>query len=220
MNKLIKERYISYFTPFYISAGFEPLKKISGFIKNEFESYIGPSATYPGSITLRPSFSIKNSEIQKILETVFPTEIGLCTYLRVQDMDFAFECGVCDDKITYSPHNYYGSGTSFTGGGGGSYYYDIEEDTNLAPILEDHKYYMENVTFPFFEKMSTLQGIDTFINDRLLEGDIENFMLEERQMFLKKVNSKREAFSGLIAAKLNRRTYYNELIERYKVMYN
>jgi len=219
-KKIILERYVNFFEPYYLDKEYIKSKKLSSFSNNGFEVFLGPDATHPGSITLRPKFRLINIEIQNILKEVFPSEIGLWTFYRVQDMDFAFECEVYDDKITHSPYNLFGTGSMFTGGGGGSYYYSIEEDTDLAPILEDHKYFMEKVTFPLFEKMSTLDGIDNFINGRILEGDMEYFMSVKRQMFLTKVNKNRPAFSGLIAAKINNKPYYDELINRYKAMFH
>jgi len=219
-KKIILERYVNFFEPYYLDKEYIKSKKLSSFSNNGFEVFLGPDATHPGSITLRPKFVLINIEIQNILKEVFPSEIGLCTFYRVQDMDFAFECEVYDDKITHSPYNLFGTGSMFTGGGGGSYYYSIEEDTDLAPILEDHKYFMEKVTFPLFDKMSTLEGIDNFYNGRILEGDMEYFMSVKRQMFLTKVNKNRDAFSGLIAAKINNKPYYDELINRYKAMYH
>ncbi len=218
-KRIIQERYLKWIGSYYLDLGYYKHKKISSYIKNEFEVFLGPDAVHPGSITLRPKFTITNDDIQTILEKVFPGELGLCTFYRVQSMDLAFECGIFDDKITHSPFNYFGSGSLFTGGGGGSYYYSIEEDTDLEPILDDHKYFMEKVTFPLFDKMSNLEGIDHFLNGRILEGDMDYFMSEKRQMFLTKVNQKREILSGLIAAKLINSPYLNHLLLRYKTMW-
>ena len=220
-KKIILERYLKYFEPYYFSKGYARSKKISCFFINGFDVFMGPDAVHPGSITLRPKFNVTNIDIQNILEKVFPTEIGLCTYYRVQGMFFAFECDVYDDKITYSSfNNIMPEYTKPDILSIGNYYYNIEEDTDLSPILEDHKYFMERVTFPLFDKMSTLEGIDDFLNDRILKGDMDFFMSENRQLVLKKLNQKREAFSGLIAAKLNNKPYYDELINRYKTMYH
>ena len=218
-KKIILERYVNFFEPYYLDKEYIKSKKLSSFSNNGFEVFLGPDATHPGSITLRPKFRLINIEIQNILKEVFPSEIGLCTFYRVQDMDFAFECEVYDDKITHSPYNLFGTGSMFTGGGGGSYYYSIEEDTDLAPILEDHKYFMEKVTFPLFDKMSTLDGIDNFYNGRILEGDMEYFMSVKRQMFLTKVNQKREVLSGLIASNLINNPNKQNLLLRYKTMW-
>lgn len=219
MSKKIVERYLKYFEPFYINTDFTRSKKLSSFYKNGFEVILGPSATHPGSITLRPRFRVTNFEIQNILEKVFPAEIGLCTFYRIQDMDFAFECGVQDENIIHSQFNLFATGSLFTGGNGGSYYYSIDEYTDLAPILEDHRYFMEKVTFPLFDKLSSLEGIDSFFNDRILTGDMEYFMSEKRQMFLNKVHQKREVLSGLIAAKLTNNLNISHLLFRYKSMW-
>lgn len=142
------------------------------------------------------------------------------TIIRTQSITFAFECGVYDNKIIYSPFNSFMSNENspniLTTD---NYRYMIEEDTDLVPIFTDHQYYMEKVTFPFFEKMSTLEGIDSFFNDVITEGDLPFFYSEFNQKFLQKFRRKREILIGVIAAKLNKRNNYNELLNRIKLLW-
>ncbi|HLO56846.1 MAG TPA: hypothetical protein VK169_21295 [Saprospiraceae bacterium] len=219
-KKVILERYLKYFEPYYLSKGYARSKKVSSFFNDGCDVFLGPDAIHPGSISLRPKFKVTNIDIQNILEKVFPTEIGLCTYYRVQGMEFAFECDIYDDKITYSSfNNIMPEYTKPDILSIGNYYYSIEEDTDLSPILEDHKYFMEKVTFPLFDKMSTTEGIDSYLNDRIMEGDMDYFMSENRQLILKKINQRREILSGIIAAKLVNNPYFDSLLLRIKTMW-
>jgi antitoxin component of RelBE/YafQ-DinJ toxin-antitoxin module len=169
---------------------------------------------------VRPQFKIENERIKEIFIDALGTKESPLTILRVQNMEFAFECGVHDDKITYSPFNSLKPNEdSINILSSGNYRYMIEEDTDLVPILTDHQYYMEKVTFPFFEKMSTLEGIDSFFNDVITEGDLPFFYSEYNQKFLQKIRRKREILIGVIAAKLNKRKNYEELLHRIKLLW-
>ena len=82
------------------------------------------------------------------------------------------------------------------------YAYHIDEETLLDPIINDHINYMKNVALPFFEKLETISGIDSFLNDRILLGDETFFQEKERQNLLKKYFEKREVLSGIVSAYL------------------
>lgn len=216
----VNKKFIEYMKELYYNKMDYSLQlNLNRFIMNN--NYVSFSISkYPGSISVRPEFIIENQEIKKILIEVFSTKQASITYLRVQSMEFAFECGIFDDKITYSLYNsVLPNDTNPNILSTGNYRYMIEEDTDLAPILEDHKYFMEKVTFPLFDKMSTLEGIDSFLNDRILEGDMDYFMSENRQMILKKINQRREILSGVIAAKLVNNPNFDSLLFRIKTMW-
>lgn len=217
----VNKKFFEFIKEFYYNQlGYKAEASLNRFTKNNYYVFFSISK-YPGSISVRPEFIIENIEIKKIITEAFDFKESSLTYMRTQGMFMAFECGVFDDKITYSHYNsLMPDDTSPNILSTGNYRYMIEEDTDLTPILEDHKYFMENVTIPLFDKMSTLEGIDSFLNDRILEGDMDYFMSENRQMFLKRVNKNREAYSGLIASKINNKPYYDELINRYKAMYH
>lgn len=208
-KKLIIERYTSVFEKYYSELGYIMQKKVIGFIKNEFNVNVGPNSVYPGCVVLRPSFKITNPAIYKIQNEVFP-KTSCLTFKRTQTSEFAHELGIYDERIDSSPFNF----------SEGNLYYSIEVETDLEPIFEDHKYYVERVVFPFFEKISTVEGIDAFINGRQLAGDDVYFESEERQKFLQRYNGSDETFVGLIAAKLINSPECEELKRRYIKMWS
>lgn len=218
--KGVNKKFFEFIKEFYYNQlGYKAEASLNRFTQNNY--YVSFSISkYPGSISVRPEFIIENQEIKKILIEVFSTKQASLTYLRVQSMEFAFEFGIFDDKITYSLYNsVLPNDTNPNILSTGNYRYMIEEDTDLAPILEDHKYFMEKVTFPLFDKMSTLEGIDSFLNDRILEGDMDYFVSENRQLILKRLNQKREILSGIIAAKLINNPNFENLLKRIRTMW-
>jgi len=218
--KGVNKKFFEFIKEFYYNQlGYKAEASLNRFTKNNYNVTFSISK-YPGSISVRPEFIIENKEIKQIITEIFSLREASLTYMRTQGMFMAFECGVFDDKITYSPYNsLMPDDTNPNILSTGNYRYMIEEDTDLTPILEDHKHFMENVTIPLFDKMSTLEGIDSFLNDRILEGDMDFFMAENRQLILKKLNQKREILSGLIAAKLVNNPNFDTLLIRIRTIW-
>lgn len=209
-EKSIREKIHMSITDFYEENGYILKKVTSTFVNNGFFIEWGPTSKYYSSLVFRPWFRIETVEIKEILKNLFPNEFSFNTIIRTQSSEFANEMGIKD--FDYSLFNYRDEN-------GTSYYYDICIETDLQPIIDDHINFMEKVGFPFFEKMSTLEGIDDYINGRVLDGDKEYFQSEERQKEVKKFFDKREVLSGIIAAQLIKNPRLNELIERYKIMF-
>ncbi|OBX25221.1 hypothetical protein A9996_10845 [Gelidibacter algens] len=97
-----------------------------------------------------------------------------------------------------------------------NYSYKIGIDTDLQPIIKDHIQFMEKVTFPYFEKLSTVKGISDYFNNRLLALTDEE--LKDRKVM--KSFQKEEVLCAIIASYLENEERLTEVIDTYKKLYS
>lgn len=98
-------------------------------------------------------------------------------------------------------------------------FYKVESRANFKNIVTDHMIFMEKVGFNFFKSLNTLQGVNDFINCRILNGGGDFFGSEDQQVVLKKFFDKREVLSGLISAYLTKNPEIDELLCRYRRLF-
>ncbi|UKN01175.1 hypothetical protein K6119_15705 [Paracrocinitomix mangrovi] len=199
----------------YNQKGFRSKKIPFQFYRNGFTVLMGASSEYDDSITIRPSFSVKNETIQETLTQVnFPNRLLQLTSKRVQNSNFAHEFGVTE--FDNSSFNFVGEeGLKYA-----SYYYSIEENTNLTPIVEDHINFMEKVGFRYFEALSTIHGINEYFNNRLLGLSDEFFENPTKKEEIGDSFQKEEVLSAIVAAHLEKDERYKKIVERYKKIYS
>ncbi|MCO5277387.1 MAG: hypothetical protein M9911_05310 [Saprospiraceae bacterium] len=196
--------------PFYKLYNFKFQEKRVYFYKDEWLCFWGPASEHIDSLTFRPWFRLTNKKIKTILQLLFPDEIGgEITIVRHQSPEMLIELGIVGYQSNYIEK--YESGCLYA--------YHIDEETLLDPIINDHINYMKNVALPFFEKLETISGIDSFLNDRILLGDETFFQEKERQNLLKKYFEKREVLSGIVSAYLVSNPHLEELIHRYHLLW-
>ena len=214
MNKSQKlaltEKVINTLAPLYAKEGFRLEKKKNNFIKGDFKVLWGVSSTHIDSVIFRPQLRVENGIIKKILKEVFPHSVGHITTARSQSTKLLDEIGVDDFSSNFITKHDDGSI---------SYYYDIENDANLEPIVEDHFCFMNKAGFQLFNNMSTMEGINDYINSRVLTGTRENFLSEDRQSELKIFFDKREVLSGVISAYMIKNPKIDQLLERYRILF-
>jgi len=173
--------------------------------------YLGPSAEYIDSLVFRPGFRVHNINIGKVLKKLFPEQIGIeITMSRMQSPELITEMNISDftsDYIYVSTH-------------GSSILYSIEKDTNLDPIVADHINFMNKVGLPFFTKVDSIEGINDFLNNRILKGDLAYFQSEERVKELKPYFAQREVLSGITSAFLLNSQFIEELLHRYRLFFS
>ncbi len=212
MNKTDKQKlYLklhNLLNPFYEQNGFKHKFSPFSYEKNGAFVFWGAAADYIETLKFKPRFRIVNNNINKIFKTVFPNRVAYYSSSRTQDtIEFAHEFDVHD--FDNKPYNFCMHNTC-------TYFYDIGLDTNLDPIIKDHIEFMEKVTFPFFEKLSTVKGISNYFNDRLLSLSDEDFQNEKIQDSFQK----EEVLSSIIASYLEKEERLNEVIETYKKLYS
>ncbi len=190
--------------------GFTLKVKPATFENSEAFIHWGPTRTFPDALIFRPWIRIENKEIKKILKTLFPSEFAFNTIVRTQGSSFAHEMNVWD--MDNSPFN-------FQDENGSSYYYRIEHDTDLDVICEDHFRFMSLVGFPFIDKLNSLDGVNAYINNRVLAKEIGSFQREEDLLQVRKFFDKREVLSGAIAAHLLEKDNLEELLRRYRILF-
>jgi hypothetical protein len=196
---------------YYLNNGFTYIKTgANRFEKNELMVYLGPSAEHIDSLIFRPGFRVHNIKIGKVLKKLFPEQIGIeITIVRLQSLELCEELGIkdYDSKYIYRDIN------------GSVYSYQVEKETNLDPIVADHINFLNLVGFPFFAKVDTLEGINDFLNNRILQGDLAYFQSEERIKELKLDFAQREVLSGVTTAYLLDSPHIEELLHRYRIFF-
>ena len=212
MNKKEKqELYLKlnhFLKSFYEQNGFKYIISPFSYEKNGAFVFWGAAADYVETSQFQPWFRIENNEINKIFKTVFPNRIAYHTSSRTQNtIEFAHEFGIQDfDNRPYN-HCMYGVCT---------YFYDIGLNTDLEPIIKDHIEFMEKVTFPYFDKLSTVKGISDYFNDRLLKLSDK----ELKNTGVMRSFQKEEILSSIIASYLEKEERLNKVIETYKKLYS
>jgi hypothetical protein len=194
---------------YYLKYGFAYIKNgATRFEKNDLITFWGPSAENIDSLRFMPSFSVQIKQINSIIDKLFPDSRHTTIY-RVQSLELCEELGIkdYDSKYIYRDIN------------GSVYSYRVEKETNLDPIVADHINFMNKVGFPFFAKVDTLEGINDFLNNRILQGDLAYFQSEERIKELKLDFAQREVLSGVTTAYLLDSPHIEELLHRYRIFF-
>jgi hypothetical protein len=196
---------------FYKDNGFTLIQKgATRFERNDLIVTWSPFSEYIDSIVFMPNFIVKNVNVLKIIKLIFPEVIGIeLTIVRVQSLELTEEMAFEDyeSKFIYKDIN------------GSVYSYRIEKDTPLEQIVEDHINFMTKVGLPFFEKVDSLEGINDFLNGRILKGDMDYFCSEERVKELQPFFSQREVLSGVTCAYLIKNPKIEELLNRYQIFF-
>lgn len=196
---------------FYSHNGFERQKELTGYEKKGLSVSIAATSEYPDCIMVMPDMCVENKTINKILKVVFPDKVAYFTSIRVQGTKFANEFGV--EEFDDSPYNYPGARR---GKKDGIYSYNIEEDTDLIPIVQDHINFMEKVGLKYFKQLSTVKGIGEYFNNRLLGLPEEDFKSEK----VMRSFQKEEMLSAITAAHLEKDERYPQIVEGYKKLYS
>lgn len=177
------------------------------FTKKECKIFCGETAEYYNHLVFRPYLSVKNKAISDILNQIFPDSPIYNKVGRSQSKELAQMVGIQWSSAYVNEYD--------------NYHYDIYEDTDIAPIVADHKLYMEQVGFPFFDNFSSLERIDAFINNRILKYKSEDFEKEDVQKeLLRFFYGKKETFVGITAAYLVDNPEKQLLIERFRYLHN
>ncbi|NQY08294.1 MAG: hypothetical protein HRT71_02095 [Flavobacteriales bacterium] len=206
----IKRNVIDAISSFYIDNSFKLKKATSEFKKNGFSIFWGESSKGVDSIVFRPQIMLENKEISDVLSSVFPNSVVNDTIIRVQGLSFAEEFGFS---------NFESSFVNDHGADGKSYYYRVEIDTDIEPIVSDHIRFMELIGLPFIEKISSLEGVHEYINERLLSVDDASLKTEEKQQELKRFFSKTEVLSSVVTSYILKGRDTNLLLERIKFLF-
>ncbi|MBK8503103.1 MAG: hypothetical protein IPL46_13345 [Saprospiraceae bacterium] len=207
----LRNKVLEKLEPFYKEHGFKLVRKLANFKNMDSVVMWGESSIHIDSLTFRPRFKVENRKIGSVLAAIFPNVIGISiTIVRSQSIDLIKEVSTenfeSDFLITQSD-------------GSKSYYYSVEMDSNLDPIIQDHVNFMIDFGFPFLDKLSSLKGINDYINCRVISGDRDYFGSEGRQFELKKYFDKREVLSGVVSAYLTKNPEIDERLERYRILF-
>lgn len=203
-NRLINNLFVN----FYKKNNYNLNIETASFYKETSVVSWGIRSKFEDFINFQPIFTVYEKSITKILEKIFPTKSGRIS-IRAQGIQFARELNVFDfDKREFAVvlENDYDFST---------YKYKIFLDTDLIPIIKDHIEFMEKVTLPYFEKLSTVKGISNYFNNRLLNLPGTDFKNEKTQDSFQK----EEVLSSIIASYLEKEERLNKVIETYKKLY-
>ncbi len=184
----------------YSSYSFKLQKTKGLFQKGEFTVHWGGPIVYSDSLHFQPKLSVNNREVFKVLSSLFPQAKNLTIY-KVQGSELAQEVGLFGDCKEEE------------------IFYKVESNDDIENIVTDHMMFMEKVGFNFFKNFNTLQGVNDFINCRVLNGDREFFESEDQKVALKKFFDKREVLSGVISAYLINNPEIDELLYRYRILF-
>lgn len=224
MNKkernIIDIRLQKYLNPYLDKKGYSLDKTLFCYVNNDFTISWGDIADCDIWLTFKPYFKIYNGKTVQILNDVFNRKKPVLTSSRVQSTThFAHEFGVYD--FDDSEFNSCSDGIC-------SYGYRIcleEEDAkvlegipilcNVEPIVQDHIQFLEKVAFPYFERLSTVEGINDYFNTRVLSLTEEEF----QDIMVIKSFQKEEVLSAIVASYLTKDNNLEEIISRYKKLY-
>lgn len=193
---------------YYEPKGFSLRKENGVFHKNGSEVHWGVTSEYSDYIFFQPSLVLKNKKISEVMEVLFP-DLPAIVINKIQGRDLAREFGISDYDYLAHPRYDIDKGAS----------YKVGIDTDLNQIVEDHSQYMEKVGFNFFRKVDTVEGIDSFINDRILNPSIEKLTSQLYSKELMMFFTNHEILSGLIVAHLTRNSKLDLLLDRYKIVF-
>ena len=208
-KKLRQKVLIQLNNSYYEERGFSLNKTTAIFSKGCLTVRWGVSSKGIDHLIFKPQFQISNSKIENKLLIIFPDKSNVVS-VKSQNLLFAEKL-----KITNFKNSKFVI-LSDNGIGFSNYLYRIYSDTDLTAIIKDHIDFMEKVTFPYFEKLSTVRGISDYFNNRLLSLSDEE--LKDREVM--KSFQKEEVLSSIIASYLEKEERLNKVIETYKKLYS
>lgn len=215
MNKsnknILTGKLLDQLSSFYNSNGFKVVKGRAIYKRDDQLVFWGASSTHIDSLTFRPRLRVENKKIGDVLTSIFPNRVGVSiTLTREQSCEMLREFNIDDFVSNYIITHDDGSK---------SYYYNLEKNTPLEPVVADHINFMNIIGLPFFNMLNSIEGINDYINCKLLDGDREYFMLKDQQVHLKKFLDKREVLSGVTSAYLVDNPEIDELLYRYRILF-
>jgi len=184
----------------YLNHSFKLIRSKGLFQRAEFAVHWGGPVVYSDSLNFQPRLSVNNKIIFDVLSIIFPHAKNL-TIFKVQGCELAKEMGVPNEEKDEEV------------------FYKVENSEDFKSVVDDHMGYMEKVGFKFFDKLASLEGVNDFINRRILEGDNDYFKSKNQQASLKKFFDKREVLSGVTSAYLTNSPKKNVLLERYRILF-
>lgn len=199
-KKALKEGLYNSLNESYSGYSFKLQKTKGVFQKGEFTVHWGGPVVYSDSLHFQSKLSVDNKSIFKVLSSLFPQAKNLTIY-KVQGSELAQEIGFSE---VYTNEEVF---------------YKVESSDDFKNIVDDHMIFMEKVGFGFFNRLSSLQGINDFINCRVLNGKIDFFRSEDNQIALKSFFDKREVLSGVVSAYLIDNPEVDELLNRFRILF-
>jgi hypothetical protein len=198
------EPIISLLKTYFSDKNFSFNKVLWSFEKNGTEIHWGESSSYPDSITIMPTFKVKNEDINSFLKNVIQPEFfsPSCS-LRAQSLTFANEFGF--SKFNKSPFVFIGEG----GEDFSIYQYSIKSGTDPLPIFEDHVQFLEKVAFPYLESVNSTEKFFAFFYAKILENIKEDALYDESKL---EWISKSELLSTLSAGVILKESRTSEIL--------
>ena len=188
----------------YKQKGFIAQPDYTGFFV-ENDSYrqkvlLGPTGEYSSSVVYEPSFNIFNFEIQTLKGKVFGKES------RFRNFTIKASQG---EKLakSYDVTDYEGWTM-----------YDIKGESDIQPMIEHHKEFMEKVGWQFLEQTQTIEGIHSYLNTPFVNIDTGSLSQEE-QTRLVRHNGADWMVNGLVAAWLLKDKNFQQLVDNYRAIY-
>ena len=185
--------------PFYESQGFKLNKTNGVFEKEGFRVSWGISSKYIDCIYFNPKLSVLTQKIEDTLESIFNDASFGLTIVRLAGYRLAQEFGVHEYDYLGDNEDDVDNGTT----------YKVDQETDLTKIVEDHVNYMEKVGLPFFEKVSTTQGVYDYLSGLLFNNNN-----------VRKIIGKREVLSCVAAGYLLNHPNIEDLLLRIMNIYN
>lgn len=208
MNKLLatelQHKLLNILDYRYSKKGYQLKKTVATFSKNGCSIHWGITKRSVDDLIYRPWFVIANPEITRVLSSLFPNSPN-DVIIRVQTKQFALENGVNFESPFIYPHPY-----------GDSYYYAIDSESELKTITEDHFRFMEAVTFPFFDKLESLEGIYQYLTSPILSYGLEDIKSNDRKLI--KFYNKREVLSSILSAFLIKSPDIHTIVNRFNIL--
>lgn len=190
--------------PYYSQHSFDIEQDFTGFSKctklSKQSIFLGATREYSSSIVYTPSFNIFNFEIQTIKGKVFGEES------RFRNFTIKASQG---EKLAHS----YGV-TNYDNWSK----YDIREVSDIQPMIEHHKEFMEKVGWQFLEQTQTIEGIYNYLNTPVVSIDADNLSQEEKTRFVRH-NGADWMVNGLVAAWLVKDKNFQQLVDNYRAIY-
>lgn len=184
--------------PFYKSNGFTLNKNNGIFKKDGLEVEWGVSAKNVDYIYFTPTLCVSSNDINNSLHAALTGKKFGHTICQLAGYRLAQEFCVHEYDYLGDNEDNVDNGTT----------YKVNQETNFDPIIADHVNYMEKVGFPFFEKVSSLEGIYEYLSGILFKKENAN-----------KIIGKREILSCLAAAYLLRSSNIESLLKKLEDLY-
>lgn len=188
----------------YSHKGYSVQKDYTGFFiqsnENEQKIILGPTSEYSSSIVYRPSFNSLNKEVHQVKSRVFGKDSDYLGYtiLTSQGSQLAEHYGVSG----------YEDWTM----------YDIKEESDIQPMVDHHKEFMNKVGWQFLEQIQSIEGIHNYLNTSFINIVADSLSQEEKTRLVRH-NGVDWMVNGLVAAWLLKDINFNQLVEKYRDIY-